>query len=119
MKIMNPIHKKYSLDTMREIIYYCCNYPCFQALVVFADIKELRECCRQIPNVKYVCKHEQGHMFFDNQSKITLALNKDWVATGLRINALLHSNHVDCKTYTPYLVPYYNRSENEPLDINL
>ena len=106
MKTMIPIHKKYSLDTMREIIYYCCNYPCFQALVVFADIKELRECCRQIPNVKFVHRHEQGHIFFSNQSKITLALNKDWVATGLRINALLHTNRVNCAEYTPYLIPY-------------
>ena len=109
MKTMNPIHKRYSKDTLEEIITYSKRYKWFHTYIICDTPKEALNVFYDIPQdeMSYIynvtIRNDIGYidLWFENHSSIRIV------------------------TYSPYLSPLSSNAvlecwsvKNKPLDLS-
>lgn len=116
MKIIDPVRKVYSKESLNEMVANCKKYPNYRVLVVFSNYKELTVAFTTFPTEDYLGfkvhvdgRNQEVELSHENGSWIRFTTSRDGFL-GCRVNALLESELTDKNVldtvYAPMLYPY-------------
>jgi hypothetical protein len=117
MKIIDPVRKVYSKESLNEMVANCKKYPNYRVLVVFPNYKELTVAFITFPTEDYLPfkvhvddRNQEVELSRENGSWIRLTTSRDGFL-GCRVNALLASELTDKSildtVYVSMLYPYH------------